>query len=122
MTRRHVIIAIALTVGALHLLTGPGYRGPWPGLVNGYLIDVALPFAMFLLLGTIRRPVIGSSTFRAILLFSFGALVELLQHLGLPLFGRTADPLDLVAYAVGILGAALFERAVLARLPDPPAG
>ncbi len=117
MSRRAVIVAIALTVGALHLVTGPGYRGPWSRFVNGYLIDIALPFAMFLLLGTVRHPIVGRRAFRAALLFSFGSLVELLQYVGYPLFGRTADPLDLVAYAAGIVGALLFERIVLTRLP-----
>ena len=117
MTRRHVIVAIALMVGALHLVTGPGYSGPWPTFVNGYLMDIALPFALCLLLATVPLPLIASRAFRAALLLSFGALVELLQHLGYPLFGRTADPLDLVAYAAGIVGALLFERIALARLP-----
>jgi hypothetical protein len=104
--------------GALHLVTGPAYPGPWPSFVRGYLIDIVLPFAMFLVLGTIRRPVVGSPGFRAAALFSFGATVELLQFLGHPVLGRTADVLDLVAYATGILAGVVFERMVLARLPD----
>jgi len=105
--------------GALHLVTGPAYSGPWPSFVRGYLIDIVLPFAMFLVLGTIRWPVVGSQWFRAAALFAFGATVELLQFLGHPVLGRTADMLDLVAYAAGILAGVVFERTVLDRLTDP---
>jgi hypothetical protein len=51
MNRKVVVVLIALAVGLLHFLTGPGYRGPLPWFVNGYLIDILLPFAMFLVLG-----------------------------------------------------------------------
>ena len=70
---------------------------------------------MFLVLGTIRRPVVGSWWFRAAALFSFGATVELLQELGHPVLGRTADVLDLVAYAWAGLGAS-FGPVILASL------
>lgn len=117
MTRRHVVVAIALTVGGLHFMTGPRYAGPFPGFVNGYLIDICLPFAMYLVLGMVDRPSIRRPVARGSLVLATGTSVEIAQRLGVPLFGRTYDPLDFVAYAVGILGAVLFERAVLVRLP-----
>ena len=49
---------------------------------------------------------------RAAAVFLFGAAVEFLQYLGIPLFGRTFDPLDLLMYAAGASAAVVFERLV----------
>ena len=118
MKRRHVVVAIAVAVGGLHFVTGPRYAGPFPAFVNGYLIDICLPFAMYLVLGTVDHPLIGHSAVRAGLTFMTGAGVEIAQLFGAPLFGRTFDPLDLVAYAVGVAGGWAFERWVTNRLPE----
>lgn len=110
--RKPVVVAICLTVAALHLVTGPEYAGPFRPFVTGYLMDLALPFAMVLLLGVgleaspaLRRPAV-----RATMMLLFGAGVELLQHFGVPLFGRTGDPLDVAMYAIGAFAAIGFER------------
>ena len=62
--RKVVVVVIAVAVGLLHFVTGPNYRGPFPVFVNGYMIDVLLPFAMVLVLGisepAILRNVIGT--------------------------------------------------------------
>lgn len=118
--RKPVVVAVNLGVAALHLLTGPDYHGPLRAFVTGYLIDLALPFALVLLLGlglerspTLRRPAVRAS---AVVLL--GAAIETLQYVGIPIFGRTFDPLDLVMYATGALAAMAFERIVLAPYPD----
>ena len=49
---------------------------------------------------------------RGTAVFIVGAAVEVLQYLGVPLFGRTFDPLDLLMYATGAVAALAFERAV----------
>lgn len=117
--RTPVVVAICLAVGALHLVTGPDYRGPLRPFVTGYLIDLVLPFSLVLLLGVglagapgLRRPAV-----RAGAVILVGVVVETLQYLGVPLFGRTFDPLDLLMYAVGAGAAVAFERLVFA--PDP---
>ncbi|MCU0650427.1 MAG: hypothetical protein MUF00_20745 [Gemmatimonadaceae bacterium] len=43
--------------------------------------------------------------------------VAALQYLGVPLFGRTFDPLDLVMYATGAIAALAFERVAFAAAP-----
>lgn len=115
LTRRQVVVGICLIVGALHFVTGPGYRGPFPGFVNGYLIDILLPFALYLLLGVSRLRVVRSQLARGLTVLAIGGTVELLQYLGVPLFGATFDVLYLVMYAVGVAGAAVFERTVILR-------
>jgi len=119
--RKPVVVAICLTVGALHLFTGPHYRGPRRAFVTGYLIDLVLPFSLVLLLGVglDRSPSLRRPAVRATAVVLFGAAVEFLQYLGVPLFGRTFDPLDLLMYATGAIAALAFER--LAFPPDSQA-
>ena len=117
--RKSIIVIIALGAGALHFVTGPDYRGPFPRFVNGRLIDIVLPFAMVLLLGCVRSGPLRSLLVRCILVFLVGAVSETLQYLGVPLLGRTFDPLDYLMFALGVAAAALFERRVL---PGEPHG
>ena len=118
MKKKGVIIIIALAVGALHFVTGENYQGPFPVFVNGYLIDILLPMTMFLLMGLIENRVVGSTLFRALAVFGFGCLVEASQYFGCPFFGNTFDPLDVLAYAGGVVIGILLDRFVLPRLVE----
>ena len=102
MIKKTVITLIALTVGALHFVTGAEYRGPFPAFVNGYMIDILLPMTLFLLMGLFKNKIIHSALFRACAVFGFGCFVEASQYFGHPLFGSTFDPLDILAYAGGV--------------------
>ena len=113
-----MVVFIAVAVGLLHFLTGPTYRGPLPAFVNGYLIDILLPFAIYLVLGVAKQSLIRGGIARAAFVFAIGATTETLQGLGVPIFGRTFDPLDYFTFAVGIGLAAVFERTVLSRIPE----
>ena len=110
--RKVVVICIALAVGMLHFVTGPAHSGPCPALVNGYLIDILLPFAMFLVIGVANQTEVQGSVFRGTVVFTVGAVSETMQYFGIPVFGRTFDPLDYVMFAFGILLGVLFERMV----------
>jgi hypothetical protein len=112
-----IVVVICLVVGGLHFVTGPGYRGPFPTFVNGYLIDLVLPFAMCLLLGIQELKVLRGRTVRFALIFGVGFLTESLQYFGVPIFGRTFDPLDYLMFATGVAGAFVFEWAVLSQIP-----
>lgn len=116
-----IVVAICLGVGGLHFVTGPSYGGPFPTFVNGYLIDLLLPFAMYLLLGIQEIEVIRGRTTRFMLVFGVGCVTETLQYFGVPLFGRTFDPLDYVMFAAGIGAAFVFEWLVLSRIAAEPA-
>lgn len=114
--RKPVVAAICVVVAALHLVTGPDYRGPFRAFVTGWLIDLALPFALVLLLGVGAEswPMWRGAARRATAVFLVGAGVEVLQYLGVPLFGHTFDPVDVLMYALGVLAAVAFERVVFA--------
>jgi len=113
-TRKIVVVFIAVGVALLHFLTGPGYRGPFPAFVNGYLI---LPFAMYLVLGVARQSILRSGFTRGIFVFAIGAITETLQYFGVPIFGRTFDWLDYLMFGIGIGLGVGFERVVLSRIP-----
>ena len=118
--RKPVVVAICVAVAALHLVTGPHYTGPFRAFVTGYLIDLVLPFSLVLLLGVGFDPVpmLRHPLMRAGIVFCIGAVVESSQYLGVPLFGRTFDPIDLLAYAVGATAALGFERLVFSPPPQ----
>lgn len=117
--RKPTVIAVNVAVATLHLVAGPQYTGPFRSFVRGYLIDLTLPFALVLLLalGLERRPALAAPLVRGLLVFLFGLVVELLQYFGVPLFGRTADPLDLLMYLSGVALALLFERTFFVPAP-----
>jgi len=115
--RKAVVVVIAIIVGLLHFITGPGYRGPFPAFVNGYMIDILLPLAMYLVLGIARQSILRSPLARGVFVFSIGAVTETLQYFDVPIFGRTFDGLDYLMYGFGIaLGIAL-EKFVLSKIP-----
>lgn len=107
---------MALFVGLLHFVVGPEYSGPFRYFVRGYLIDILLPLSMYLLLSLPEHPRELPRALRAALVLAVGGAVELLQLRGVPIFGRTFDPLDLAAYALGVLLAVVLEVTVLSRL------
>lgn len=116
MTRKTIITFIALTVGALHFITGKDYQGPFPSFVNGYLIDIVLPMTLFMLMGLFQHQVIRLALFRACAVFGFGCFVEASQYFGCPIFGSTYDPLDILAYACGVALGTLFDLVLFPRL------
>lgn len=119
--RKVIVVFIAVAVGLLHFLTGPGYRGPFPAFINGYMIDILLPFAMYLILGVAKQAILRSGLARGVIVFAIGAITETLQYFGVPIFGQTFDLLDYLMFAIGIGLAAVFERFVLSRaLGDTP--
>jgi len=115
--RKVIVVSIAVVVGLLHFVTGPRYEGPFPAFVNGYMIDILLPFAMYLVLGVAMIRILRSGIVRGVFVFAIGAITETLQYFGVPIFGRTFDLLDYPMFGVGIGLAVVFERFVLSRFP-----
>ncbi|MFC1692271.1 hypothetical protein ACFL1R_02060 [Candidatus Latescibacterota bacterium] len=115
--RKIIVVFIAVVVGLLHFLTGPGYRGPFPPFINGYMIDILLPFAMYLVLGVANQSILRSGVARGVFVFAIGAITETMPYFGIPIFGRTFDLLDYLMFGIGIVLAAVFEWIVLSRIP-----
>jgi hypothetical protein len=117
LTQKPIVVGIALLVGMLHFVIGPRYRGPFRVFVNSYLIDILLPFAMFLLLAFFKHKLMRLRIVRGVLVLGVGVVTETLQFFGVPIFGRTFDPFDYLMFGIGVGAGVLFESKVLSRLP-----
>ena len=98
-----VVTIFAIFVALLHFITGPGYSGPFPDFVNGYMIDILLPCAMFLILKISNQNILTNDMSLGIFVFLVGAISETLQFFNVPIFGRTFDPLDYIMFIIGII-------------------
>lgn len=114
--KKVAIVSIVVPIGLLHFVTGSGYRGPFPGFVNGYLLDILVPLAFYLLLCGDGLPVLRSWMAKSALVFGAAFSVEIVQFYGIPLLGRTFDPMDFAMYGAGVVLAALLDAAILPRL------
>ena len=100
-----LIVGISIAVGLLHFLIGPEYQGAFRKFMTGHLIDILLPMNTYLLGQLPLRKIFSVGTSRGVAslgTFTFGALVEYLQYLGMDFLGKTYDPWDLLMYALGI--------------------
>lgn len=116
--KKAIIVGIQIFVASLHFLTGPSYSGPYPDFVNGYLLDILIPFAWFFLLCLVDLPILKRLVVRGLLVLFVASSVEIAQLFGVPIFGRTFDPLDFLAYGAGILMAAVLEFFVFEKFFD----
>ena len=101
----YLIVAISLFVGLLHLLIGPNYQGILKDFIRSYLIDLLLPFNLYLLLQISLRKKITVTKSRiigAVFTLSFGTIVEILQLNKIEFLGSTYDPLDILMYGIGV--------------------
>ena len=114
--RTAVIVIINVTIALLHFVTGSNYRGPFPEFVNGYLLDILIPFGFYFLLSLSKVALLRSWIARSLLMFGVGSCVEVAQFFGAPLFGRTFDPLDFVMYGLGAGLAPVFDLVVFPRI------
>ena len=112
-----VVVGLMVPIGALHLVTGRGYYGPFAQFVNWYLIDILLPFGLYFLLVLQERHTrrLRAWPAKAIPVFALGAAVESAQCLGIHVFGSVADLWDVACYGIGSLLAAAVDTQVLAR-------
>ena len=107
-----MVVPIAL----LHFFTGSNYEGPYPEFVNGYLLDILVPFAFYFLLCLPKTSLLRLWIVRSMLVFGGACLVEIAQLFGAPIFGRTYDPVDFAMYGLGVSLAVLLDTAVFRRV------
>jgi hypothetical protein len=111
-----VVVCLVVPIALLHFFTGSAYRGPWPEFVNGYLLDILVPFAFYFLLILPEMPLLRFWPVKALLVFGAGASVEIAQYFGAPILGRIFDPLDFVMYGLGVALAAFVDTVVFPRV------
>jgi len=113
-----VVVSIVIPIAMLHFFTGRNYKGPYPEFVNSYLLDILVPFAFYFLLcpQDAVAPFFWSWVVKAVPLFAVGCAVEIAQFYGVPILGRTFDPLDFLMYGIGVLSAAVLDVVVFPRM------
>jgi len=114
--KRAVVVGVAVVVALAHFVTGSAYRGPWPELVNGYLMDILVPFAFYFLLTLPESAWLKPWLVKGLLVFGAASCVEIAQYAGVPIFGQTFDPLDFVMYGLGVALAVLLDTLVFPQV------
>jgi len=105
-------VSVMIPIALLHFLTGRNYKGPYPHFVNGYLLDILVPFGFYIILCLpLRNWIIKGG-----LVFGAASIVEITQLFGAPIFGRTFDPLDFIMYAIGVTLAAVLYTMVFPQV------
>lgn len=108
-------VAANIAIALLHFITGPQYRGPFPAFVNGHLLNLLIPFGLYLLLSLNPSGPLRHWWVRAGLVFGAASAVEVAQGLGLEVLGRTFDPLDFAMYGLGAGLGALVDGVAFPR-------
>jgi hypothetical protein len=101
----YIIVTISIIVGLIHFVIGPDYQGIFKHFIRGYLIDILLPMNLYLLIQISLRKNISANKARiigAIIIFTSGTIVEILQLYEIEFLGRTYDPWDILMYVIGI--------------------
>jgi hypothetical protein len=123
--RRAVAVALIAGVAAIHVLRAGSYlRGTEHRLYYSYASDVLLPFTMYfvLCLSERRLAVLGDWRAKALMVLAAASGAEVLQGFGVPMLGRTFDPLDFVMYGLGVLGALVVDRVLSQTTAGRPDG
>lgn len=100
--KRVAVVCMVVPIALLHFFTGSAYKGPWPEFINGYLMDILVPFAFYFLLTLPESPWLKPWPVKGLLVFGAASCVEIAQYVGVPIFGQTFDPLDFVTYGLGV--------------------
>ncbi len=116
-TRKSVVVfCLVIPIALLHFVTGSNYSGPCPAFVSGYLLDILVPFAFYLLLCPQEYSLLRHWTVKAVLVFGAASSVEIAQLFGVPIFGRSFDPVDFFMYALAVMLAVAMDTVVLSRV------
>ena len=67
-------------------------------------------------MGLVENKIVRSAVLRAGAVLGFGCIVEASQYFGHPFFGSTFDPLDILAYALGVTSGLLLDLVIFPRL------
>lgn len=116
--KKVVITSIMILIALTHFFTGSNYKGPYPEFVNGYLLDILVPFGFYFLLCLIKFPLLKSWIVRSILVFGVASFTEMAQFFGVPIFGQTFDPVDFVMFGMGVILAVILDIIVFPRIFD----
>ena len=122
--RPAVDLGIVLGIALIHVFRlGSHLSGVPRRLYYSYFSDVVLPIAAYFLLcrAAARHRFLKDRWVKAAFVFGAASFAEILQGFGVPLLGRTFDPLDFVSYAAGALIAMIVDTVLTGLLRMRPA-
>jgi hypothetical protein len=117
--RTAVAIVIVVLIALVHAFRVGSYlNGSLFTLYYSYFSDVFLPFGMYFLLcmNDVRIPFLRDWRTKALLVLGVAFVTEVMQAFGVPLLGRTFDPLDFVMFVAGVLLAGFLDEIVFAHV------
>jgi len=117
--RRVLCILIVLLVALIHIIgAGKWFHGSYRDLYSSYFSDIAVPFAFYFLLCVAERnwPWVAGWKMKAVILLGGCVLAESLQYFHVHFLGTVFDPLDVIAYIIGIAAAIVVDELLLQRL------
>ena len=118
--KKTVIVGIAIFVAALQFCgVGRHSSGRFYVLSVSYFSDLALPFAFYflLLLPEHKAGFLRGKWIKALIIFAAATTAEILQYFGVYALGRSFDPFDILAYALGVTLALVLEMILSKLLP-----
>jgi len=110
--RRAVAVTVVAGVAGVHVLrVGSNLQGTAHRLYYSYASDILIPLAMYfvLCLSERRLPLLRDRRAKALVILAAASGAEVLQGFGIPMLGRTFDPLDFVMYGIGVLVALVVD-------------
>lgn len=103
--RRHLAAFAVIAVIALVHVVGIGtwMPGGWRMFYSGYASDILIPIAAYfiLVLAERKNAFLRAAGTKAAIVFGIASVCEISQGVGVPLLGRTFDPVDFFMYAAG---------------------
>ena len=114
-----VVVGLELIIAVIHIIGIRNYlSGQLYEYYTGYFSDIALPFGFYFLLciNDTRFPSLKKWYVKSLIIFCLASTAEILQFFGIPLLGRTFDPVDFVMYGIGVLLAAIVEKQLFERI------
>ena len=116
--RTVAVVGIMLIIALIHAFrVGTYLPGKMFTLYYSYFSDIVVPFGMYFLLfmADVHIRFLRDWRVKAMLVFGVASSTELMQAFGVPLLGRTFDPLDFVMFGAGVLLAVLTDRFLFDR-------
>jgi len=112
-----IIIFIQILIALIHAFRlGQVFSGELYLLYYGYASDLLLPFGAYFLLSINEPsiPLLRNWYIKAGIIFLVTSTAEICQYFGIEALGVTFDPIDFLAYGVGVLLAVFIDVKVLA--------
>lgn len=112
-------LSIITIIALIHIFRiGSHLNGSLYLLYYGYMSDIIIPFGFYFLLciNQLYIKILQKWYVKAAIIVGLTTFLETLQLFGIYAFGTTFDPLDILAYVLGVTIAIFFDRFVFRNI------